>query len=214
MLSSASRELVQKMLSIGQTKTFSEEQEIFAEGESAIFLPVILSGKIKMVRFLEPGKEVIISVFQKGEMFAVPPVFDGGPYPSSAFALEDSKILMLYRPQFLQLLKESNEFSFAVISWMCEMLREKTATIQNLAFASPEHKIGNVLLRVAEKGSGIEEKEFKVSLRRQDIAEMAGLRTETAIRVIRKLAEKNLLKIRNGKIIIENLETLRSYLKS
>ncbi|MCA1625356.1 MAG: cyclic nucleotide-binding domain-containing protein [Acidobacteria bacterium] len=52
---------------------------MFAEGEAAIFLPLIISGKVKMVHFLELGKEVIISIFQKGEMFAVPPVFDGEP---------------------------------------------------------------------------------------------------------------------------------------
>ncbi|MFN2391551.1 MAG: hypothetical protein ABR566_06235 [Pyrinomonadaceae bacterium] len=74
----------------------------------------------------------------------------------------------------MQLLKESNEFSFAVISWMCEMLREKTATIQNLASSSPEHRIGKVLLLLAEKSNNTENKELKISLRRQDIAEMAG----------------------------------------
>ncbi len=70
-------------------------------------------------------------------MFAVLPMFDGAPYPA-AVAMEKTKILLLNGKDFLRLLQESSKFSFAVISWMCEMLREKTATIQNLATASPE----------------------------------------------------------------------------
>ena len=66
-------------------------------------------------------------------MFAVPPVFDGGGYPATAIAMEATKLLLIERKDFLALLHDSSEFSFAVIQWMCSMLREKTATIQNLA---------------------------------------------------------------------------------
>ena len=195
---------------LARRKSYSENQIIFSEGEQSDFLPVVERGKIKMVRYPDVDKEVIIGIFEAGEMFAVPPVFDGAPYPSTAVAMEETTLLLLYRPDFLRLLRESSEFSFAVIAWMCEMLREKTATIKNLATASPEQRVGNVLLRLAEK-EGIETA-VKISLRRQDIAEMAGLTTETTIRVIRKLAEKDLVKIVHGKIILEQATRLRRFL--
>lgn len=209
MLSNASPELIQTLHKRGREKKFGEGEQVFSEGERADFLPIVLSGKVKMVRFLTPGKEIIISVFGEGEMFAVPPVFDGAPYPSTTIAMEETRLLLLHRKDFLQLLKDSSEFSFAVIAWMCEMLREKTATIQNLATASPEFRVGKVLLRLAEKEGA---DSSRISLRRQDIAEMAGLTTETTIRVIRKLAEKNLVKINHGKIILDSPEFLRDYL--
>ncbi len=191
-------------------KSYSENQIIFSEGDKSDFLPIVKTGKVKMVRFPDIDKEVIIGIFEAGEMFAVPPVFDGGNYPSTAVAMEETTLLLLYRQDFLRLLRESSEFSFAVISWMCEMLREKTAMIKNLATASPEQRVGNVLLRLAEKDDA--ETSVKISLRRQDIAEIAGLTTETTIRVIRKLAEKDLVKILRGKIILEQPERLRRFL--
>lgn len=196
---------------LARRKSYSENQIIFSEGDESGFLPIVERGRIKMVRYPDIDKEVIIGIFESGEMFAVPPVFDGAPYPSTAVAMEETTLLLLYRKDFLRLLRESSEFSFAVIAWMCEMLREKTATIKNLATASPEHRVGNVLLRLAEK-DGVENN-VKISLRRQDIAEMAGLTTETTIRVIRKLAEKDLVKIVHGKIILEQSERLRSFLR-
>ena len=106
-------------------------------------------------------------------------------------------------------MRDSSEFSFAIIGWMSEMLREKTATIQNLATASPERRVANVLLRLVEKEDS---KSTKISLRRQDIAEMAGLTTETTIRAVRKLAAKNLIQIQHGKIILHEPDALKDFL--
>lgn len=207
-----SDDLLQILKKAGRTKTFGEGEEVFAEGEKAEILPIILTGKVKMIHFLEAGKEVIIGVFADGEMFAVPPVFDGAPYPSTAIAMEKTKMLLLGRRDFLRLARESGEFSFAVIGWMCEMLREKTATIQNLATSSPEQRIGKVLLRLADKEITENNQPLKISLRRRDIAEMVGLTTETTIRAIRSFAAQNLVQIHRGKIIIDDPELLRDYL--
>jgi len=190
-------------------KSYAENQIVFSEGDRSDFLPIVERGRVKMVRFPDIDKEVIIGIFESGEMFAVPPVFDGAPYPSTAVAMEETTLLLLYRKDFLRLLRESPDFSFAVIGWMCEMLREKTATIKNLATASPEQRVGNVLLRLAEKDGG---GAVRITLRRQDIAEMAGLTTETTIRVIRKLAAKDLVRIERGKIILDEAELLRRFL--
>lgn len=211
LLEIGSNDLVELLKKAGRVKTFKAGEEIFAEGEQADFLPIILSGKVKMIHFLEAGKEVIIGIFSAGEMFAIPPVFDGEPSPATAIAMEKSKILLLYRKDFLHLLEESSEFSFIVISWMCEMLREKTAAIQNLATASPEHRAGNVIVRLT-KNENSQNIPVMISVRRQDIAEMAGLTTETTIRAVRRLADKNLIRIERGKIIIDDIEPLREFL--
>lgn len=198
----------------GILKKFSGNELIFSEGDDALFLPIVIEGSVKMVRFPEPGKEVIISVFGSGEMFAVPPVFDGEPYPATVIAMEDTELLLLRREDFLKMLRESPDLSFAVIGWMCGMLREKTAVIKNLATASPEHRVGNVLLRLVDKHTADDEKPMKIALRRQDIAEMAGLTTETTIRATRKLAERKLIRIVRGKIILDSTEDLENFLDS
>mgnify|MGYP001369266179 CR=1 FL=1 len=211
-LLSISEDLTRLLHKCGRTHSFFKNEEVFAGGDAAAFLPVVRSGSVKMIHFLEPGKEVIIDIFQAGEMFALPPVFDGGRYPATAIAMEDTRLLLIARKDFLGLLRESSEFSFAVIEWMCGMLREKTATIQNLATASPEHRVGNVLLRLAAKERG--QGPVKILLRRQDIARMAGLTTETTIRAVRRLAEKRLVTITHGKIIVDAAEPLRHHLEN
>lgn len=211
LLENISAELEETLNKYGHKVSYQENQQIFAEGESALFMPIVRSGAVKMIHSPEIGKEVIIGVFRDGEMFAVPPVFDGGPYPASAIAMENTVLLQLDREKFLRLLEESSEFAFAVISWTCEMLREKTSIIQNLATASPDHRVGNVLVKLADDQNATFP--IKIAVRRKDIAEMASLTTETTIRVIRRFAEQDLVRIVRGKIFIDEIRPLLQFLR-
>ncbi len=211
LLSNLSSELIKKLYSRGHQRTYGEAQEIFARGGKAEFLPIVISGTVKMIRSPEVGKEVIIGIFRKGEMFAVPPVCDGGSYPATAIAIEETVLLQIGREDFLKLLNESPEFSFQVIAWMCEMLREKTSMIRTLAAASPENRVARVLTKLSDEHPT--QPPIKINLRRQDIAEMAGLTTETTIRVIRRFADQELLRIEHGKIFIDGIDPLRKFLK-
>lgn len=205
-------ELRDALEACGNKRRYAEGEEIFAEGDLAEFLPIVISGGVKMIRSPVVGKEVIIGIFRDGEMFAVPPVFDGGPYPASAFAIKDTVLLQIRRDDYLRLLHEWPEFALATIGWMSEMLREKTSIIRNLAIASPERRIGHVLIKLAEAQDGVGP--FRIPIRRQDIAEMASLTTETTIRAIRRLADQDLLTIVHGKIIINEVEPLRRFVES
>jgi CRP-like cAMP-binding protein len=208
LLETASPELLESLFLYGHKRSFWELDVIFAENEKAEFLPIVLNGKVKMVRYPEIGKEFIIGFFGNGEVFAIPPALDGKNYPATCVAVENTKLLILPRRNFLNLMKESNEFSAIVIEKMCGLMRETAETISNLANSSPVNRIGNVLLRLAENTPA------KINLRRQDIADMAGLTTETTIRTVKKLQQKELLKIEKGKIILEQPERLRKYLDS
>lgn len=202
--------LLAELKNLGNISIYKKGALIFSEGENADLLPIVVSGKVKMLHFLEAGKEVIIDIFEKGEAFAVPPVFDGRKYPASAITMEETRLLLIGRGPFIELLRRSPDFSFYIIGWMCGMLREKTATIQYLATASPDARVAHVLLRLSEKEHT--DSAVRITLLRRDIAEMVGLTTETTIRVIRKLAGRGLITITHGKIFVENPDRLREFL--
>lgn len=205
-------ELTQRLFALGHRRVIDAGSMIFERGQNPDFLPIIISGSVKMIRMPEPGKEVIIGTFHAGEMFAVPPVFDGEPYPSTAIATELTQLLQVGREDFLSLIRESPELAFEVIGWTCEMLREKTSMIRTLSTASPEHRVGRVLLKLfAESG---EQAPVRIAVRRQDIAEMASLTTETTIRVIRRFADQELVRIVHGKIFIDSIAPLQKLLRN
>ncbi len=211
LLEIAGPELVEKLNAAGVQKTFAEGEEIFAQGDMPRFVPVIVRGKVKMLRYPEPGKELIIGIFHSGEIFAMPPAMDGKNYPATAVAMEETIMLTLPLRNFRQLLAESTEFSAIVLGQMCGLLRETAETMQNLATPSPENRVGTVLLQLANKEKGVTA--IKINVRRQDIAEMAGLATETTIRAVKRLEDKGLVTIERGKILIPQPELLSDFLR-
>lgn len=205
------QQLTDSILKRGVKRTFATGKEIFAEGDQANFLPFVISGKVKMVRYPEPGKEVIIGVFSAGEVFAIPPALDGKRFPATAVAMEESKLLLLPQNEFRLLMASSPEFSAAIMERMCGLLRQRTETVQILATPSAEHRVAGVLIRLAGEINNGEK--MKISHRRQDIAEMAGLTIETTIRSIRKLADRGLVDIVHGKIHIDSVVPLQRFIK-
>ena len=212
MVQNLSEEICQKLEKYGIRKTFAENEQIFAEGEQADFLPVVETGCVKLVRYPEPGKEVIIGFFRDGEIFAIAPALDGKRFPATAVAMEKTRLLILPRAAFLNLMKESPEFSAALMTRMCGLLRDRTAAVQILATSSAETRVAAVLLRLANECNA--NCPLEISYRRQEIAEMSGLTVETTIRSVRKLEKRGLLKIINRKIVLENLVPLEKLIQS
>lgn len=212
MLQELTEELCDKIYKLGVKRTYVENEQIFSEGDEAGFLPIVVEGLVKMVRYPEPGKEVMIGFFGPGEVFAIPPALDGKRFPATAIAKEKTQLIILPRPVFLKLMNESSEFSSILMERMCGLLRNHTATVQILATSSAEHRVGSVLLRLADgkNGGG----SFEIPFRRQEIAEMSGLTIETTIRSVRKLEKQGYLKIVKRKIVLEDTGPLKKMLES
>ena len=212
LLKNASSELKEMLVTRGNIRTYQAGEELFAVGERADVLPIIVHGRAKMVQFPDAGKEVIIGIFGDGEMFAVPPVIDGRVYPASAYAMAPSEILLIQRPFFFEILRDSHEFTIAVLEWLSDMLRQKTGMIQTLAGGSAEQRVAGVLIRLFDAEPG--PPPITIKLRREDIARMAGLTTETTIRSVRHLSARGDIRIQKGKIVIDRTDALRRYLTS
>ncbi len=212
LIQNVSTELSDEIRSIGHLRSYNEGAEIFAAGDPAGFLPIVVSGRVKMVKFLEPGKEVIAGIFGEGEIFAIPPVIDGGNYPATAIAMDQTKLLLIDRVDFLRLMSDYPEFQARIMTRMCGVMRDQVAMIQTLATSSPEHRIINVLFKLVNGDAS--DKPVRITLRREDIAKMAGLTTETTIRVIRRIADKRLITIDRGKIVIGDVDALKRIVES
>ena len=177
----------------------------------ASFLPIVLTGQVKLVRYPEAGLEVILGVFSPGEIFAIPPALDGKQFPATAVSIKESQLLFVPRDEFLGLMQTSPEFSTAIMNRMCGLLRARAETVQILATPSAEHRVAGVLLQLAGDTNG--DKVTRITHRRQDIAEMAGLTLETTIRSIRKLADRGYLRIVRGKIMLDTTEHLKEFVR-
>ena len=85
----ALRELAETM----RERRLVRGEVLFSGGDKATGMFVVVSGKLRAYRQTREGREQTIHVEGAGATLAEVPVFDGGPYPSTGQAEEDSIVL-------------------------------------------------------------------------------------------------------------------------
>src|SRR6478735_2075360 len=118
---------------------------IFQEGQSCFFYYQLVKGKVKWVNIDDAGRECIHSMVEPGESFGELPLFDGNPFEASGIAEEDSLIIRLHKPTFLQLLNENNAIHFAFTKLLSNRLRFGFSIIDAFGTHRPENRIAALI---------------------------------------------------------------------
>jgi len=181
-------------------KNVAAGEIIFQEGMEARYYYQLIEGRVKWVNISDDGKEFIQAIMESGESFGELPLFDEQLYAATAIAEEPSILLRMPKPAFLQLLKDKPEIHFAFSKLLSQRLRFKFMTLRILAEHDPEYTISTLLNYFKEKQINICTDCNRITLTRQEIADMTGMRVETVIRTIRNLHLKGQLVIDKGKV--------------
>src|SRR5689334_1503869 len=82
------------------SRAYDAGQVIFTEGDPCAGLYVVVSGHVRIFKTSAGGREQVLSIDGPGSSVAELPVFDGGPYPASASAVDNATILLIRRADF------------------------------------------------------------------------------------------------------------------
>ncbi|MFP7654715.1 Crp/Fnr family transcriptional regulator [Chryseobacterium proteolyticum] len=189
------------LLSYGaEVKNYKSGDTIFREGELALHYYQIIKGKIKLNNYTEDGKEFIQNIFSDGNSFGESILFVDKPYPMNAESLTPSTVLKLSKSDFLILMKENPEVSNNIYQCMAERMYYKYVMLYNLSVQNPASKLKLLMDYLKSYDENKTPYSFQISLTRQQLASLTGLRVETVIRVIKNMEKENELKIVNRKI--------------
>jgi CRP-like cAMP-binding protein len=191
-------------------QVYKKSDYVFWEEDPPESLWILHSGKVKLTKQSESGKETILGIVSPGETFGELALFDGRPLPFSAQAMEPSTVLSMPRSGFLGLLKEHQNVAIEIIIELSHRLRDAQAVIKGMAADRVENRIVEVLLKLAEKVGRRDEDGVRIGilLTRQDIADMVGSTVETTIRILSKLSKKGLIATRGKSLIIRDVDAL------
>jgi CRP-like cAMP-binding protein len=179
-------------------KEYKKGEMIFCEDETANFYFQIIEGSIRMFNSNDEGKEYTQGYFSEGQSFGEPPLFIDEKYPATATAFQDSKIIKLSKEKFLKILEEYPTIQKQFLNLMCRRIHSKAMTSKDIINQKPEFRI-LAFLNAHKKGKNYAEK-VQVPFTRQEIANFTGLRVETVIRALSKMAKTQKVDIINHKI--------------
>jgi CRP/FNR family transcriptional regulator len=183
---------------------------IFFEGEPGEAVYFIKSGKVKLYKCDEEGREYILNIFQDGDVIAEAVLFGGGPYPATAEAVEDSTVCVIKNRDLEDLIRKNPEIALRVIKIMSARLRESKEQIRNLAFRDTYDRTACMLHKICldygqKTPRGIE---VELPFTRQELAALVGTSRETVTRVLSSMKKDGIIDIDRQKIVVLNEKKL------
>jgi CRP/FNR family transcriptional regulator len=184
-------------------RNFMSNEFIFLDGDSPDWLYIIAEGRVKIVKHSSSGKDFIIAFFHSDEMFGEVAVFENKPYPASAQAITQTRLVGIKREDFLTFLANRPQVALRIINILGGRLREAQNRLRDFAGERVEQRLASILFMLSSKLG------LTLPFTRQEIADMAGTATETTIRIMSQLKERGIIRSIRGKIIILDKEKLR-----
>lgn len=169
---------------------------VFWEEDTPDWFYIIAEGRIKVLKHSSSGKDLIIAFFSSGEMFGEVAVFENKPYPASAQAVDKTRVFGIKREDFLRFLAGHPQVALRIISILSGRLRDAQGRLRDLAGERVEQRLARILLMLSAKLGPT------LPFTRQEIADMAGTTTETAIRVVSHLSDRGIIRSARGKVTI------------
>ena len=105
-------------------RSFRPDEFVFWEGDAPDYFYVVVEGRIKIAKYSSSGKEFIIAFFGPGEMFGEVAVFEVKPYPASAQAVADTRVLAIKKDAFLSFLATRPQVALEIINVLGGRLRD------------------------------------------------------------------------------------------
>ena len=199
------------LVRLAEFQEYKQGEIIFFEGEPGEAMYVIEKGKVKILKDNLEGKEQILNVVEKGDVFAEVVIFDDRPYPATAQTVEDSLIAAIKKESFDQMLYLNPQIAVKMMKLMGKRLREAQGKIADLALKNTDKRVLSTICKLARKhGRELSDNKVKIelSLTHQQLANMVGCSRETVSRILSKFKKKGLIDFDKSYIIVNNLGQL------
>ncbi|MGI8892769.1 MAG: Crp/Fnr family transcriptional regulator [Bacteroidia bacterium] len=193
---------------INRTKGYSvyrKGQLIFHEGSRPSGLFVVHTGKVKIFKIGEEGREQIIRFAKTGDIIGYRALLSDDLYMASATTMEESGICFIPRSLINELIAKEPSFPLQVMKLLSNDLRVAEDRLTDFAQKPVRERLAEALLTLRDKyGYEEDEKTLNINMTREEIANIIGTATETVIRILSDLKSEKVLMLNGRRISILN----------
>lgn len=184
---------------------------VFTEGSEKEAVYFIKDGLVKTYKTDENGNEQIVSFLKTGDMFPHTGFFNPNPYPATAEAIVDSKLLAIPVRLFENLMLSTPSIAVKMMRVMGDKIKELQEKLQVLSGQDVKHRVLTFLLQLADQlgewnGSTVT---INLPMTHQEFANSIGTTRETINRLLNQFSKEDLLEVDRSRIVIIDLEALK-----
>jgi CRP/FNR family transcriptional regulator, cyclic AMP receptor protein len=204
LFSSLSDEQLDDIDGPSRTVRYGRNAVLFNERERGDFLVVILSGRVKISLYGRGGKELILSVLQRGDILGEMALLDRSSRRSAtATALTDTVGLLCFRRN-LESVFTDESFIRRLTQLMNERLRETNDHLRAMATLEIPDRVVLSLLKLARTWGRTEQTQvlLKPRPKHEVLAHLVGCERETVTRALRDLQAAGFITVGDESLII------------
>ena len=193
-----SEEKLKQIGAITTFKTLSEGNILFYEGENPEYFYALLEGALKLYKTGIKANEIVLHYFRFPTLVAEMASLEEFPFPATAIVMEENtKIALISKNKFLELLRHDAQLSFFVIKSLTKKIKTLEVAInRNLVFDSTL-KVCSILQ---------EQPDIFAMHKSKEVALLLNMAPETLSRIMQKLKKLHILSEDNLLVAPEKLE--------
>ncbi len=181
---------------------------LYREGNRISGFFCINNGIIKVFKTGFDGKEQIIRFARKGDIIAYRSVLSNELACTSAKVIEDCNVCFIPSEILISFIKTNSTFALDLIKLACHELGEANSFITDIAQKTVRERLAEILLLLVNDFGLDNEKYLKISLTREELANIVGTATESVIRLLSEFKADKLVELTGRKIKILDIKGL------
>ena len=200
-----------KFADIAIARDWKKQSHVFLQGDPLENVYFIYDGRIKVYKSDVNGKEQIVAIMMKGDMFPHVGFFRKGDYPAYAEVLEPSTLIAVPISKFETVLIENPELCIKVFRVLGEKIVDLQNRLEEQILNNTYEQIIKLLIRLGQKyGKELEDGRIllKAEFTNKDLANMIGTTRETISRTLTKMKKDNLIEVDDEGDMLLDIEVL------
>jgi CRP-like cAMP-binding protein len=139
-----------------RTVRYQRGETIFLQGDPGSGLYLIENGRVKITLTSAEGKEVILTLLGPADFFGDLALLDGDPRSADAIALDDCRLWLLHRDDFLRFVDTRPAVARKLLAVLSRRLRRNAMLLQEAAFQDVPGRLARVIVELAEQEGRVE----------------------------------------------------------
>ncbi|CAM1339589.1 Crp/Fnr family transcriptional regulator [Tenacibaculum aestuarii] len=191
------------------SKTVKKGEVLFDEGEYINGVFCIKDGVCKVSKMSDNGRDQIIHLIHKGDILGERSLINNEASNLKAIAVNDMEVCFIPKDEIIRDLESNPNFSLDLLRKMANSLKKADDVIVDMAQKTVKQRLAATLLFLEAKFEKNDNGSIKVNLSREDIANIIGTATESAIRLLSEFKKKKMIDLQGKEIVILDVKALK-----
>jgi CRP/FNR family transcriptional regulator len=202
-LQGAGPEMVREFLANAYYARIPANRDIFAEGDQAHAIALLLSGRVRVYKIGETGREITLYRFGSGEscVLTANAILSHQTFPALATVESDVEAIMIPADIFRDWIDRFEPWRNFVFDLLAQRLANMLVVVDEVTFRRMDARLATLLLRRSQIQNPI-------TATHQELASELGSSREVISRLLADFADEDLIKMMRGRIEIIDRQAL------